>query len=190
MNRPGHLEPDPGAALLDLYDTALPEVYGYLLPRCGRRALAEDLTAETFLAAVEAVRKRPPPELSVAWLVGVARHKLADHWRRTAREERGLQIVDGGARGFTEDPWDERLDALVAREVLGALGAHHRAALTLRYLDGLPVPQVAEHLGRTHQATEALLVRARAAFRHAYTDHCPPGKRISGRRGGKEGHDD
>ncbi len=55
-----------------------------------------------------------------------------------------------------------------AREVLDRLGAHHRAALTLRYLDGLPVPEVARHLDRTVHATEALLVRARAAFRRIY----------------------
>jgi RNA polymerase sigma-70 factor (ECF subfamily) len=39
--------------------------------------------------------------------------------------------------------------------------------LTLRYLDDLPVPQVAELLGRSMHATEALLVRARTAFRRA-----------------------
>ena len=49
--------------------------------------------------------------------------------------------------------------------MLASLGPHHRAALTLRYADGLPVPEVAEHLGRTVHATEALLVRARRAFR-------------------------
>ena len=38
---------DPGAALIALYDVPLPHVYGYLLARCGRAALAEDLTAET-----------------------------------------------------------------------------------------------------------------------------------------------
>ncbi|TDB88139.1 sigma-70 family RNA polymerase sigma factor [Actinomadura sp. 7K534] len=191
MNHPGRLlQPDPGAALLDLYDAALPEVYGYLLSRCGRRGLAEDLTAETFLAAVEAVRKQPPPKLSVAWLIGVARHKLADHWRKAAREERGLQVLDGAAQDVVEDPADERLDALLAREVLATLGAHHRAALTLRYLDGLPVPQVAEHLGRTRQATEALLVRARAAFRNAYNDHFSPGTGSPGTAEAKEGHDD
>ena len=53
--------------------------------------------------------------------------------------------------------------------MLDRLGAHHRAALTLRYLDGLPVPEVARHLDRTLHATEALLVRARAAFRAAYS---------------------
>ena len=180
MGRPRQqVEPDPGPALLALYDEALPEVYGYLLSRCGKRALAEDLTAETFLAAVEAVRKESPPEMSVAWLVGVARHKLADHWRHAAREERGVRAVDGGQDGG-DGPWDERLDALLARQVLGALGPHHRAALTLRYLDGLTVPQVAAHLGRTLHATEALLVRARAAFRRAYDEHCT----------GEEGRDD
>ena len=48
--------PAPRARLLALYDHALPQVYGYLLARCGQRAVAEDLTAETFLAAVDAVR--------------------------------------------------------------------------------------------------------------------------------------
>ena len=47
---------------------------------------------------------------------------------------------------------------------------HHRAALTLRYADGLPVPDVAECLGRTVHATEALLVRARRAFRSRYEE--------------------
>jgi len=161
--------PQPAAAdLLALYDEALPQVYGYLLSRCGQRALAEDLTAETFLAAVDSVRQDRP--VSIAWLVGVARHKLVDHWRRQAREERSLALVEAPA---ASDPWDPLLDAVTAREVLDRLGPHHRLALTLRYLDGLPVPEVARLLDRTLHATEALLVRARAAFRRAYDD---PGK--------------
>jgi RNA polymerase sigma-70 factor, ECF subfamily len=156
-------QPADPRGLLALYDEALPQVYGYLLSRCGQRALAEDLTAETFLAAVDTVRKDQP--VSIAWLVGVARHKLVDHWRRQGREERGLTLV---ATQDETDPWDCVLDAVVAREVLDRLGPHHRLALTLRYLDGLPVPEVARLLDRTLHATEALLVRARAAFRRAY----------------------
>ena len=163
---------DQGAALLDLYDRALPEVYGYLLPRCGSVATAEDVTSETFLAAVDAVQRGTVPHLTVAWLVGVARHKLVDHWRRRSREERMLALVDDGSSGAeaVEDPWDLEVDAAVARDVLASLGAHHRAALTLRYLDGLSVPEVARHLDRTVHATEALLVRARAAFRRRYEE--------------------
>ena len=73
---------DPGIALLSLYDAALPQVYGYLLSRCGRQPLAEDLTSEVFLAAVDAVRRDNPPTLTTAWLIGTARHKLVDHWRQ------------------------------------------------------------------------------------------------------------
>jgi RNA polymerase sigma-70 factor (ECF subfamily) len=40
----------------------------------------------------------------------------------------------------------------------------------LRYVDGLGVPEVAAHLDRTLHATEALLVRARTAFRKAYQE--------------------
>ncbi len=168
MNSSGKVRPDTGAALLDLYDEALPEVYGYLLARCGSQSLAEDLTAETFLAAVASSRREPPPAPSTGWLIGIARHKLVDHWRAAEREQRGLRAVEA-ERDPPDDPWDERLDALLARQVLETQTGVHRAALTLRYLDGLPVPEVARALGRTVHATEALLVRARAAFRRSYT---------------------
>lgn len=156
--------------LLRLYDSALPDVYGYLAARCGSATTAEDLTSETFLAAVDAVRLGRVPKLTTAWLIGVARHKLVDHWRRHAREERSLRAVDSDSVGAGGDEWDVRLDALRAHQTLSMLGAHHRSALTLRYLDGLPVREVAEYLGRTVGATEVLLVRARAAFRDHY-DH-------------------
>jgi RNA polymerase sigma-70 factor (ECF subfamily) len=162
-----------GQRLLDVSDVALPQLYGYLLARCGTVPVAEDLTAETFLAAVDATRRDPSAQVSVPWLIGVARHKLVDHWRAKAREERGLRaVLSDPVLGDSEvsDPWDERLDALLAKDTLARLGPHHRAALTLRYLDDLPVPQVAQVLGRTLHATEALLVRAREAFRRTYTD--------------------
>jgi len=155
--------------LLAIYPLSVDEVYGYLLPRSGSRAVAEDLTSETFMAALESVRARPVADLSVAWLIGIARHKLADHWRRVERDERRLRAVAGNL-GEELDPWDVTLDAIRAREVLDSLGAHHRSALTFRYLDGLPVREVAGLLERTEHATEALLTRARAAFRQMYGD--------------------
>ncbi len=158
-----------GDALLLTYDEQLPHVYGYLLPRCGDQAVAEDLTAETFLAAVDAIRKRRAPPISTPWLIGIARHKLVDHWRRAAREDRGLRSVSGQVRDV-EDPWDAEVDSLRAQAVLSTLAPRYRAALTLRYLDDLPVDQVAELLDRGVHATEGLLVRARVAFRRAYEE--------------------
>jgi RNA polymerase sigma-70 factor (ECF subfamily) len=159
---------DARAALLAVYDEALPRVYGYVLSRCGHVALAEDLTADTMLAAVDAVRADKVAAVSVPWLVGVARHKLVDHWRRQAREERGLRAV-GDVSIEDDDPWSARLDAVRARATLARLSPLHRAVLTLRYVDDLAVADVAAHVHRSLHATEGLLVRARAAFRRAYS---------------------
>jgi len=157
---------DQGPRLLALYDRALPQVYGYLAARVDDTSVAEDLTGETFLAAVRAVQQNKVPDLTIAWLVTVARNKLVDHWRREAREARNLRALPD--ESVVADDVEERFERARAHEVLEELGAHHRAALTLRYLDGLSVPEVAEHLDRTVHATEALLVRARNAFRVAY----------------------
>lgn len=153
--------------LLARYDEALPQVYGYLIRRCGSVAVAEDLTSETFLAAVDAIRRDRMDELTTAWLIRVARNKLVDHWRRTMREERKLTVLKGEPEP-AGDSWNVVLDAHIAHQVLSRLAVHHRASLTLRYLDDLPVAEVAHHLGRTVGATEVLLVRARHAFRVVY----------------------
>ena len=50
--------PDQRRVLVALYDSALPEVYGYLAVALRAAAVAEDLTTETFLAAIDAVPAR------------------------------------------------------------------------------------------------------------------------------------
>ena len=168
MGSPDHDVGRQRWALVDLYDRALPEVHGYLASRCRSDALAEELTAETFMAAVNAVKRETVSDLTVAWIIGVARHKLVDHWRRQERESRAFRAIAEPVDEPANDEWDVHLEAMVAQETLAALGAHHRSALTLRYLDGLPVRDVAVHLDRTVGATEVLLVRAKAAFRDHY----------------------
>ena len=153
--------------LLALYDRALPEVYGYLVRRCDSAATAEDLTAETFMAAVRAVRADAAKEIEVGWLIGTARHKLVDHWRRGGRQRDALaELWDD--QPVSVDPFDVPLDVEAAHVTLAALAPIHRSVLTLRYCDDLPVGEVADAIGRTVHATEALLTRAKAAFRTQY----------------------
>ncbi len=163
---------DHAGDLLALYDVAAPQVFSYLAARCGNRTVAEDLTADTFLAAVGQVRRGGVDHVSVAWLIGIARHKLIDHWRRAARRPVTTTLPDdsGDLPRPTngEEVWDAVLDRARVQAVMDELGAHHRSALVLRYIDGLPVPQVADALGRTVEATETLLVRARRRFRTIY----------------------
>jgi RNA polymerase sigma-70 factor (ECF subfamily) len=166
---------EAGDRLLSLYDVALPHVYGYLLARCGQRHVAEDLTAETFLAAVDAVRRDAVPDLTTAWLIGVARHKLADHWRRLAREDVKINVVRGGLQAESIDPWNSELDRVLAEQTLAVLSPLHRLVLTLRYVDDLSVGATAEMIGRSVHGTEALLTRAKASFRRNYPTETPEG---------------
>ena len=162
----GRADPAPAPQrLLALYDEALPVVYGYFVRRCADRGTAEDLTSETFLAAMDAVRKATPPPISVPWLIGVARHKLADHYRR--RHDRFTVPVAELPEAPVDD-WDAELDRIVAENVLARLPEQHRTVLALRYLDDRTVPECAQLIGRTVHATEALLVRARKVFRAQY----------------------
>jgi RNA polymerase sigma-70 factor (ECF subfamily) len=172
--QPARTEGEAAERFVALYDTALPYVYGYLLARCGRAVLAEELTSETMLAAVDALMREAPKSLSTSWLLGIARHKLVDYWRRLGREERSLRALANQENAAHEDPWDVHLDTLRARATLEKLTPQHRSVLTLRYLDDLPVADVADVLERTVHATEALLVRARLAFRRAYSEQEDP----------------
>ena len=165
MSRP--VDDQHGRRLLALYDEALPRVYGYLFDRCRNRAVAEDLTSETFLAAVRAGQIEATPVLSTPWLVGVARPEPPTIGDARPADERTARVL-AGVPDEVDDPWDAHIDQARGRGPRRLLGPHHRVALTLRYVDGLSVPEVAEILGRTVHATEALLVRARNAFRRLY----------------------
>ena len=146
-------------------ERALPQVFGYLLHRCGDRALAEDLTADTVLSAIDRVRRGAGQEVvTVAYLIGIARNRLVDHWRREDCERR--HSTPQSTQGAT---FDEYVEPGRVNEVMAALSPMQRAALTLRYVDDLPVTSVATVLGRSVAATETLLVRARRAFRDLYS---------------------
>ncbi len=160
---------DDVETLLVVYDRELPEVYGDLLHRCGDATLAEDLTSEVFLAAVRLVRDGSRHDLTVAWLIAVARNKLVDHWRRRTREETKLRLLQADPPPSDTISLD-CLDEGRALATLRRLPAQYQAALTLRYVDGLPVREVALTLGRTLHASESLLARARKAFRQLYLE--------------------
>ena len=151
------------------YDASLPRVYSYLFTRCGHnRDLAEELTQETF---VEAIRSRPAAtaEQPVSWLIGIARHRLLDHFRTMERRERRfVRLV------ATRQPQSLRVDDAdpLGRlsDALARLPAPQRAAVVLCYIDGLSVRESAALLGRTDSSVESLLGRARATLRGSLSE--------------------
>jgi RNA polymerase sigma-70 factor (ECF subfamily) len=150
-----------------LYERSVRPVYSYLMSRVGERSTAEDLTQEVFTAGLS--RAAAGEEIGVPWLMATARNKLVDHWRARDREDRKLGLVHQAP-----PPTDTDLPVIgdlgAAEAALATLNPTYRAALVLRHVDDLSVPEVATHLGRTVEATEQVLTRARVAFRHAYQE--------------------
>jgi len=150
------------------FEEVLPRVYSYLLSRCGGQVVvAEDLCQETFLAAVRELRRGGRVESPSAWIFGIARHKLLDHYRRCRRTESRFSTetdVD-----VTVDPADpEASDRAV--EALKELPPAQRAVLVLHYMDGFSVAEVASTLERSVDAVESLLARGRRSFKIAYKE--------------------
>ena len=158
---------DTSVDISALYRGNVVAVYSYLARRCGDRDVAEELTAEAFLAAVDALGRRPPRAADAGWLIGIARHKLVDYWRRRERQDRTLRSValpeEAAADGALA-----ALEPARAERALAGLPMRHRLVLTLRYLDGLAVTDVAQLLGTTVHGAESRLARARASLRAAY----------------------
>lgn len=152
--------------LLYLYDAMASDVYRYLYRMSGGDSgLAEDLTQETFLTAVGRFSDGRGDEVSPPWLMGVARHKLLEHRRREGREQRRMRLVlarsddEASAREWRGVSRDEA--AALLKDVAG----DQRTALALRYVEDLPVAEVAAAIGRSVRATESLLARARRSLR-------------------------
>jgi RNA polymerase sigma-70 factor (ECF subfamily) len=152
-----------------LYDAQLNRVFGYLLARTGSRQTAEDLAAETFLAAARHWISGSEADVTPAWLTTVAKRRLIDHWRaRDSRRRRLTKLTNERPATRSIDPLDNRLADDRVLDALASLSGRQRQALALRYLDDHAVSEVAEMMDLTYAATESLLARGRRAFTKAY----------------------
>ncbi len=153
-------------AFVAAYRATLPAVFGYLLRATGGdRGLAEDVTSETYIAALTAWRSGKADAVSAPWLVGVARHKLIDRFRRAEREARGLALVHAAAPDAADDEGFAGVDRATLLACTRELSPLQRAVLALRYADGLTLAEIATELDRSVSAVDSLLRRARAELR-------------------------
>jgi RNA polymerase sigma factor (sigma-70 family) len=149
-------------AFVGFYRRHLAAVLGFFLRRTRDPELTADLTAEVFAAAlVAATRYRPGERPALAWLYGIAAHKLADSRRRGRVEDEARRRLALGP--LTIDDQDlarveEMADAGAAEAVLATLPPGQRDAVLARVIQERPYAEIAEEM----QCSE-LLVRQRVS---------------------------
>jgi RNA polymerase sigma-70 factor (ECF subfamily) len=120
---------------------------------------AEDAVAETFMRAWRALPGyRDTGAPFVAWLYGVARHVIADEFRRRARVEPRADLPDRRVEWAVEDK-------LTLAAAIRRLPDEQRQVVELKFLMGATNAEVAATLGKSVDAVNAKQWRALAALR-------------------------
>lgn len=151
-------------AFAELYRRHYGRIGTYLLRRTGDRATTEDLLAEVFLAALKGVRRFRWRGIGFDhWLYRVAT-RAANKWARRSRLRRFVPLA--AAKGVPARPVRDEADEVTA--MLLGLPPRLQAVLSLHYLEGLSVEEVARVVGVRPGTVKSRLSRAREALRSRF----------------------
>lgn len=156
-------DPDAVAALVRQYAD---DVYRFVYNQVGGSAQdAEDVVQETFVAALKAIRRFRGNSKLRTWLFSIASHKAIDHRRRMSRQVQVStheMVVPLPAEQVLPEQAVERFEVRQAvRQALLQLPPHYRTALILKYVEEMPVREMAVVMKRSIKSVESVLVRAR-----------------------------
>ena len=162
----GAIRRDP-EAFGELYDLHVVRVYRHIYYLVGSPPEAEDLTAQTFLQAWQAIDRyeaRGAPFLS--WLLRIA-HNLAVSHLRGRRDNSQLQdtVVDETPRQNPEEACEQKVDEERVRRAILKLGNDQRQVIILRFVEDSDYREVAEIMGKSVAAVRVIQHRALSALR-------------------------
>jgi RNA polymerase sigma-70 factor, ECF subfamily len=166
------LQERDAAAWDELYEGHAREVYGFVFRLLrGDSQAAADVFQDTWLDAIGHIGQFDPARGELrSWLFGIARRRVALHWRqRLARsgaaacEEIAVEGMDGAV--VPEDVVEHLEQGAVVRATLLAMPPERRQVLVEKYVEELSVAQIAARTGRSPKAVESLLSRSREQFR-------------------------
>jgi RNA polymerase sigma factor (sigma-70 family) len=153
----------------DIYRSTIDDLYDFVARRCGGdRGLAEDITQETWLRAVDAWRQGLP-ERPGAWLTRVAANLISNH-QRHRKVERIDDAADPDAVPDERAAEDSGRRRHLLQRALDALPAAQRRLIDAFHFDRKKVAEIASSSGASRRAVEGRLRRARIRLRRQ-VDH-------------------
>jgi RNA polymerase sigma factor (sigma-70 family) len=140
-------------ALAVAYQRWAGQIHGMAVRAFGAGPDAEDVTQQAFVSAwTGRARFRPDQGPLPAWLVGVARHKIADGWARRDRQRRETDAAVSEAQAAPARAVTGGIDSAVADRVLlldelDRLGQPQRGIIELAFFEDLTHAQIADRTG-------------------------------------------
>ena len=138
----------------ELYRLYVEQVFRYLFSKIGNLHEAEDVTAQTFLAAFESFDKFRQDGHFASWLFGIARNKAMDHFRRrdnlsSMDESSEIPVEDNTLSKVIQTEQEQALSKLIQ-----ALTEKERELLRFRFLAEMSFPEIARFLHRNEEAVK------------------------------------
>jgi RNA polymerase sigma-70 factor, ECF subfamily len=161
------------AAFAELYQRHLKAVYRYHFSRVGNVHDAQDLTAQTFLAAQESIASFHGRGKLIAWLMGIASRKMSDHFRRQRSIlplEAANEVADDAIT--PEEFAAQQLSLKQVAKSLTQLTSDRAEAITLQIFGGLSLTEVAQVMGKSEAAVKMLTCRALKDLRKHLETNC------------------
>jgi RNA polymerase sigma-70 factor (ECF subfamily) len=156
-------------ALGELYDRYEARIYSYIYRRTGNESLAEDLTAQVFLKMLEAIRSDKGWHSSFSgWLYRIAHNAVIDYYRQRDRQQQVSLEDTLTTTASDHNPVimaEASLDSQRLRMAIGRLTEEQSEVITLRFLEGYSISEVAEMLDKTEGSIKALQYRAVTTLR-------------------------
>ena len=149
-------------AFAELYHRNLNRVYRYHMAHVGNPRDAEDLTSQTFMAALEGLRSFRGTGSFAAWLFGIASKKRLMFFRRNgSRSEIPLdEVVQTPSPGLpTDKAAHQRLQLESISRALRQISAERAEALILTYFGGLSQAEAGRVLNKSEAAVKMLISR-------------------------------
>jgi len=158
-------------AVAELYERHVQAIYRYVIVRVNDHQVAEDITADVFLRAVEglgAYEYRGAPFSS--WLYRIARDRVVDYYRQQGRRQDGGEIPETLACNQPEpdDRVVQEMEQQQLRDCLAKLTEDQRMVVILRFIERQSAGEIARRLGKTAGAVRALQHRALTALGHLF----------------------
>lgn len=156
-------------AVNELFDLCSPHIFKYILSRTGDVQLAEDLTGNVFLKVYEAIQRGDGWSWTfTSWLYAIAHNQVVDFHRR--RKIVTFYSIDQeemlpSPHSDPDQPMQAYLDAETVRDALARLPDTQAQVISLRFLEGYAVKEVAALLGKTELSVRALQFRGMRELR-------------------------
>ncbi len=140
-----------------------------------RRDDIEDLVSDVFVKVYRNLNRYRPDHPFSTWLYRLSVNHVVDHKRRSHREagrtEMPEQVADTAPSAGEDVLGEER--ASILRGALASVDLRYREALTLVYVEGLKVEEVARVLAVPEGTVKTRLMRGREAVRRILTQRYP-----------------